>query len=75
MSYFINDNNFARDNYPKRMTRLDLLSRAVLKYASELLIIWDILTCAMNAHPIFMEQSSKETITSATAGLYVAYCD
>jgi len=64
MSYFINDNNFARDNYPKRMTRLGLLSRAAPKYAVELSISGDMLTWAMNAHPIFMEQSSKDTITS-----------
>ncbi len=71
MSYFINDNNFARDKYPKRMTRLGLLSRAVPKYASALSISGDMLTWAVNAYSVFMEQSSKETTTFATAGLYV----
>ena len=64
MSYFINDNNFARDTHPKRRTRLDFLAQTVSKYAVELSIFGDMLTWAMNAHAVFMEQSSKDTISS-----------
>ncbi len=41
MSYFINDNNFARDKYPKRMTRLGFLARTISKYAVEFSISGD----------------------------------
>lgn len=60
MAYFVNDNNFSRDNYTKRTVRLEYIAKPVAKYADELSISGDMLSWLMNAYTIFKEQSTKD---------------
>lgn len=64
MSYYINDNNFSRDNKSKREVRLKYLAKSVPKYAVELSISGEMLNWATNAFSEFNEQIHKDILAS-----------